>query len=263
VSSPLLPHFLLKIIATVFAWRWRDRPPPVHLYFALAGCRVASCRSTSASASRFYDALRPSFVLLQCNLCLSLSRGAAGFRDDVASCLLVPPLPFASHTSVGCCDASLLASCQTRRLSRRRCLLFADASPPILPLVRPDWLSPLVHWLCRILTRRLRLLSSLPRLSMAAASCHAGDSTSRSPLVLPDWLSCCLLRPLLLTSTSLPSLAPQSSLPPLSMPRPRRRSTQRKAPAAEADSGRRVGVKRSSLHLQLSCRRRCAYTGEE
>jgi hypothetical protein len=167
VSSPLLPHFLLKIIATVFAWRWRDRPPPVHLYFALAGCRVASCRSTSASASRFYDALRPSFVLLQCNLCLSLSRGAAGFRDDVASCLLVPPLPFASRTSVGCRDASLLASCQTRRLSRRRCLLFADASPPILPLVRPDWLSPLVHW---------RLSSRLPLVHVAS---RRADSDSR------------------------------------------------------------------------------------
>ncbi len=39
----------------------------------------------------------------------------------------------------------------------------------------------------------------------------------------------------------------------------RRRSTQRKAPAAEADSGRRAGVKRLSLHLQRPCRRRCAY----
>lgn len=47
---------------------------------------------------------------------------------------------------------------------------------------------------------------------------------------------------------------------PLSTPQPspasceRRRQTQRKASAAEVDSGCRAGVKRSSLHLQRSCR---------
>ena len=71
----------------------------------------------------------------------------------------------------------------------------------------------------------------------------------------PGWLLFFLLQHLLLTSTSLPSLVPLSSLPPLSMPRPspasneRLRSTQWKAPAAEADSRRRVGVKRVKGHL--------------
>jgi hypothetical protein len=91
---------------------------------------------------------------------------------------------------------------------------------------------------------------------MASASCHTGNSTSRSPLDYPNWFSFSLLRYLLLTSTSLPSLGPLSSLPPLSMPRPspasneRRRSTQRKAPAAEADSGGKEG-KRSTC--SVSC----------
>ena len=49
----------------IFAWRWRDRSPSVHLQFALAGCPVASCCSTSTSSSRLYDALPPSRVLLQ------------------------------------------------------------------------------------------------------------------------------------------------------------------------------------------------------
>ena len=91
VPSPVLPHFLLDIITTVFAWRWRDPPPPVYLQFALAGCRVASCGSTSTSTSRLYDALPASRVLLQQNICLSSYQGAAGFRDAIASCLLAPP----------------------------------------------------------------------------------------------------------------------------------------------------------------------------
>ena len=175
-------------------------------------------------------------------------------------CLLMPRRLLSTGASPPFCIG--FADWLSRRLSPCR-LCFASpilALPPHVSFLSPPPCVCIGWLLCRILTRRLCLPSPCPRgrFLMASASCHACDSASRSNLVRPNWFSCCLLWHLLLTSTSLPSLAPQSSLPPLSMPRPRRRSTQRKAPAAEADSGRRVGVKRSSLHLQLSCRRHCA-----
>ena len=168
----------------------------------VAGCRVASCRSTSASASCLYDALRPSFVLLQCNLCLSLSLGAAGFRDYVASCMLVPSFPFASRTPVGCRDASrcaaTAASCPldkpagfqgaTASCLLTPLLLFASRLPGLvvmLPLAAPppldvppppldmqplhlDAPSPLVHW---HLSSRLPLVRVASRRA-ASASRH-------------------------------------------------------------------------------------------
>jgi len=165
-----------------------------------------------------------------------------------------------------------VASCRTASALRHlssRCRLTCPSSTPPLCSHRLVAVSHLTTVPPPASASHTLVHAAASRLLMAAASCHAGDSTSRSPLARPNWLTCCLLRHLLLTSTSLLSFAPHSSLPPLSMPRPSpasndwRRSTQRKAPAAEAGSGRRVGVKRSSLHLQLSCRHQCAYTGEE
>ena len=138
VPSPVLPHFLLDIITTVFAWRWRDPPPPVYLQFALAGCRVASCGSTSTSTSRLYDALPASRVLLQQNICLSSYRGAAGFRDAIASCLLPPPrLPLVPWLVV---VMPLVTSLPPPLVLSKKPLAFETPSPPVCPSFA-DWLS--------------------------------------------------------------------------------------------------------------------------
>ena len=91
------------------------------------------------------------------------------------------------------------------------------------------------------------------RLNMAEDNERVGD------------ILCCLAR-LFLGSESHQDA---SSLPPLSTPQPssasseeRGGSTHRKAPAAEADSGCRAGVKRLLLHLQWPCHWRCAHREE-
>ena len=171
-----------------FAWRWRDPPPPVYLQFALAGCRVASCGSTSTSTSRLYDALPASRVLLQQNICLSSYRGAAGFRDAIASCLLAPP-PFASCSLAGCRDASrhvaAAASCPLKKTAS-----FRDTVPSCLPLVcrLVVTLTPLPLLL---LTCRLRLWAR--NLCLLTPLCLL--STGASPpvcLLFANWLLCCL-----------------------------------------------------------------------
>ena len=151
VSAPFCSTSSSRSSPLFFAWRWQDRPPPVHLLFGLAVCRVSSCRSTSASASRLHDALLPSRVLSQCKLCLSSSRGATDFRDIVASCMLARPLMFASRSPAGCRDASA-----SRPL---------DAPPPSLDAqpLHLDVPSPLVHWrLSSLLHRVCRLVVASP-----------------------------------------------------------------------------------------------------
>jgi hypothetical protein len=116
-------------------------------------------------------------------------------------------------------------------------LLFASCLPTGCYVASRSASVALRHLLSRC---RLTCKSSTP-------SCHTGDSTS---------CACHSFSPQLVVVMSLVE-PPQSSLPPLSTPQPssasseeRGGSTHRKAPAAEADSGCRAGVKRLLLHLQ-------------
>ncbi len=155
-------------------------------------------------------------------------------------CPLMPPLQFASCLPAGCrVDPVVVPLPPFVLLTRRRLL---STSPPGC-LLFSGWLS------CRISLRRLHLASpfvvppphvsiidplpssapagcciasccatsaSCPLVNTAAswrtaASRHAGNSTSRLPLVRHDWLPRRLLWHLCLTSVSLPSPLP----PPL------------------------------------------------
>jgi hypothetical protein len=166
-------------------------PPPSHVYYLIV-VFVRCCRrcrrpsSTSTSASRLYEALPPSRVLLQRNLCLS----SAGFRDAIASCLLAPPLPFASRSPAGCRDASrstaAAASCPLDEPAS-----FRGTIPSCLPLVCQLVVTlmppPLV-----LLTRPLRLLMR----NLCLLTPRRLFSTGASPpvcLLFADWFSCCLL----------------------------------------------------------------------